>query len=91
MQILYSPQRSDNSLMYTFSGETVTANLNGQQETFDFSSLVDGADPVPVESILPINPIIEARRENGTVKLILLRFHGANATEAERFPVWQEV
>lgn len=59
-------------------------------DTFDFSEQPDGqADDI--STALPINPIYEARRINGTLAIKLLYFHGPKATEKERFPTWKEV
>lgn len=101
MLILYSPQRNDNArLSYSFDGEVITATykridaagnvLESMTDTFDFSSLPDGV-AVGVETVLPVNPIISARREDGVLKVELLNFIGPDATEEERFPTWKEV
>jgi len=87
MVVYYSPQRSDRSLSYQFSGETITATLDGQSDTFDFSSLPDGElDVSALETTLDICPVLAARRVNGQLEVTLLRFHGPDAPESERFP-----
>ena len=90
MQIKYSPCRSDDSLAYTFEGEKVTAIYNGQVDVFDFTEMPDGVAE-NIETTLPLNPIISAKREEGILYLELLYFHGPNTTHEERFPDWQEV
>jgi hypothetical protein len=90
MWIKYSPCRSDDSLVYTFDGEKVIANFNGQEDIFDFTEMPDGVAE-NIETILPIDPIISAKREEGILYLELLYFHGANASYEERFQDWQEV
>ena len=87
MLVRWSPQRNDRSLTYEFDGETITATLDGQTDVFDFSSLPDGElDVSALETTLDICPIISARRVNGQLEVTLLKFHGPNAPESERFP-----
>lgn len=87
MLVRWSPQRSDRSLSYEFDGETITATLDGQTDVFDFSSLPDGElDVSALETTLDICPVLAARRVNGQLEVTLLKFHGPNAPESERFP-----
>ena len=85
MQIRYIPQRNDNTLEYQFDGEVITVTYNGETDTFDFSILEEGdkADAQNIETTLPVNPIISARRENGEVKVELLKYHGNLQAGAE--------
>lgn len=106
MKIIYSPQRNDEILQYGFNGEEIhvihmkptgevdevgnpTYDLIGE-ETFDFSQMPDGIME-EIETTLPINPIVSARRENGVLHVVLLNFIGDNATEEEKFPQEIEV
>lgn len=92
MKILYSPQRSDEKIEYTFENETITATLSGTTDTFDFSTFPDGqANIEKIDTILPVNPIVSAERQDGTLYIKLLNYIGDNATHEERFPQWQEV
>lgn len=92
MQILYSPQRSDDTIEYQFQGEKITVTIGDTTDTFDFSSFPDGiAEIEEIETILPINPIISAERVDGELRVVLLYYHGADATQDELFPEWQEV
>ena len=94
MLIKFSPQRNDDKLEYIFKGETITATLNGITDTFDFSSLQEGDEvalneetgQLEIETNLPILPILDARRENGQVVVTVLKYHGKDAPESERFP-----
>jgi hypothetical protein len=95
MRIKFIPQRNDNSLEYQFDGEVITATYNGEiTDTFDFSHFEEGdkADVQNIETALPVNPIISARRENGEVKVELLKYHG-NLQAGAEYPNtdWQEV
>ncbi len=99
MIIHFSPQRADKKIDYAFKGETITATLNGITDTFDFSSLNEGDEvarneetgQLEIETNLPILPILDARRENGQVVVTVLKYHGKDAPESERFPVPLEV
>lgn len=87
MLVHYSPQRSDRSLTYDIQGETITATLDGQSDTFDFSDLPNGElDVSALETTLDICPVLAARRMDGQLEVTLLKFHGPGAPESERFP-----
>jgi len=87
MLVRWSPQRSDRQLSYEISGETITATLDGQTDTFDFSDLPDGElDVSALETTLDICPVPAARRVNGKLEVTLLRFHGPNPQPEEAFP-----
>ena len=94
MRILMSPQvmLEDQRFDFVFSGESITATFDGETDTFDFSGLPDGeVDFSTVETTLPYNPIIIARRVDGTLSVELLNFISEDASDAERFPEWIEV
>lgn len=99
MLVNFSPQRNDNKLEYIFKGETITATLNGQTDTFDLSELNEGDEvarneetgQLEIETTLPMLPILDARRENGQVVVTVLKYHGKVAPHGERFPEPLEV
>ena len=99
MLINFSPQRNDDKLTYEFTGETIKATLNGITDTFDFSSLNEGDEvarneetgELEIETALPILPILNAKREGGQVIVTVLKYHGKNAPDDERFPAPLEV
>ncbi len=98
MRVLFSPQRDDRQLAYQFDGEIIIATLDGQSDTFDFSTLPEGEVPKKdngepdIDTFLTIVPIRGGRRRSdGVLELILLYFHGKNATQEELYPDWQEV
>lgn len=90
MKILYSPQQNNEKISYSFNGEIITASYKNVTDTFDFTGLTDGIS-VGVETTLEINPIINAERINGILQVELINFIGADATEDEKYPIWQEV
>lgn len=85
MIVNYSPQRSDRQLSYEFAGEKIIATLDGQVDTFDFSSMPDG-EAEEIASTLPICPVVSAKRVDGELEVTLLRFHGPNPTPEEAYP-----
>ena len=94
MIINFSPQRNDNELEYKFSGEIITATLNGMTDVFDFSELQEGDEvarneetgQLEIETTLPFLPILDARREDGQIVVTVLQYHGKDAPYEERFP-----
>ena len=90
MRVLFSPQRDDRKINYTFGNDTITSEIDGVTDIFDFTQMPDG-EMVEVETTLPINPIISARRVDGVLEVILLNFIGPDATENEKYPDWVEV
>lgn len=90
MRVLLSPQRADRKINYTFGQDVITAEIDGQTDAFDFSQMPDG-EAVNIETTLPINPILSARRVGGVLEVVLLNWIGPDAPESERFPDWIEV
>ena len=81
MKINLSPQRRDDTLAVTKQGDVLT--INGTE--YDFTDLSDGgtlpADAVDCEFVIG-----SVDRVDGELELTLLLPHGANASEAARFP-----
>jgi hypothetical protein len=103
VQILLSPCRSNKTITYQFAGETITATLDNQTETYDLSFIVEGQKIRPVEydetgnetihisTNFPFHPIISAKREGGVLCVELINTIGINASQDEKFPEWKEV
>jgi hypothetical protein len=91
MNITLSPQRRDDLLTVTKQGDTLT--INGT--AYDFSVIPDGAT-LPLYSKNDHNQQVknidcewlasDVERIDGVLHLTLLLPHGANASEAVRFP-----
>ena len=81
MKINLSPQRRDDTLTVTKQGATLT--INGT--AYDFSQLPDGGT-LPADAVDSEFVIGSVDRVNGELELTLLLPHGANASEAARFP-----
>ena len=81
MKINLSPRRRDDTLTVFKQGDVLT--INGT--AYDFSQLPDGgtlpADAVDCEYVFGA-----VNRVDGKLELTLLLPHGANASEAARFP-----
>ena len=93
IKVYFIPQRADNQIEYSFCGETVTARIGDTEDIFDFTSLPDGELNMeePIETILPVCPVISAKRINGILHLELLNWIESNAPYESRFPDWVEL
>lgn len=86
MRIRYSPQRSDVPLEYAFDGDIITATMGGKSDVFDFSGLPAGRAAI-IDSTLDPCPVLAAERTAaGELIVTLLKHHGPDAAEHERFP-----
>jgi hypothetical protein len=81
MKIILSPQRRDDTLTVTKQGDTLT--INGT--AYDFSVIPDGAT-LPKEATDCAWLASDVERIDGVLHLTLLLPHGANASQAARFP-----
>lgn len=92
MKVLYSPcvTIDNDEIHYNFENEKITVTWGILTDEFDFTGCPDGFLS-SVETILPENPIIEAKRENGELYVKLLKFISSDASEEEKFPDYVEV
>lgn len=96
MQYIYSPQRSDDKLQYTFEPDVIHVTLttksgNEYTDTFDFSTFTEDGVAAEIHTTLPVQPVLSAKREDGELYVKLLHYHGKNATYEDLFPEWKEV
>ena len=80
MKVLLSPQVRDNSkIWYEIEHQKITATINDITDTFDFTDMPNGELQLwgeegeeLVQTILPENPILSAKKVNGvlTVKIL---------------------
>lgn len=82
MIIKFSPQRRDDFLQITKSGETLS--INGM--VLDFSSVVEG-EPLPAEDIACEWIAGAVERVDGQLIVAIIIPLDADASEAARFPV----
>jgi len=81
MKINLSPQRRDDILSVAKQGDVLT--INGTE--YDFTDLPDGGT-LPADAIDCEFVIGSVDRVDGGLELTLLLPHGADASEAARFP-----
>jgi hypothetical protein len=81
MLINLSPQRREDILTISKTGDTLT--INGV--SYDFSQLPNGAT-LPREAIDCEWIVSDVNRVNGEIELTILLPHGANASYEARFP-----
>lgn len=96
IKVYFDPQRSDRQIEYSFCGEVVTVKIGEVEDTFDFSILPDGEldrldEEKRIETLLPVCPIVSAKRVDGTLHLKLLNWIGRDAPYESRFPKWVEL
>ena len=81
MTINLSPQRRDDTLSVSKSGDVLT--INGT--AYDFTQVPDGG-LLPRDAVDCQWLVSDVERIDGELVLTLLLPHGANASEARRFP-----
>ncbi len=95
IKVYFSPQRADNQIEYSFCGETITIKIDDKEDAFDFSVLPDGElkrdEDSQIITVLPVNPVISAKRVDGILHLELLNWIGKDAPYESRFPEWVEL
>ncbi len=95
IKVYFGPQVAipGEKIEYSFRGEVATASLRGETDTFDFSGLPDGEldRERKIETLLPVCPIISARRADGILHLELLNWIESDAPHESRFPDWIEL
>ena len=93
MKIKYSVQVNDRDIVsYSFDDDVITATVNGETDTFDFSSMPNDSVARSIKSDLPIIVIpLASKDKDGELWVTLFKPITADATEAERFPDWEDV
>lgn len=92
MKILYSPQRNESKIEYQFDGDIITATINEETDTFDFSSLRIGDKVTNIKTILCENPIMDVeRKEDGELSVILKYNYGPEGLVDGINEIWHEV
>lgn len=90
MRVKYVPQRRDEEIAYIFDGERITATVDGQTDTFDFSGFPDG-EAVEIISLLDPCPVLSAHRMNGEMHVTLLRVIGPRPSDPEELEAWKRL
>lgn len=93
MKVYKSPQvRIDGKrIEYTFDRNKITAVFDGVTDVFDLSAVKSAINPKGIRTSLAFNPIERITYVDNDLEVTLTNFIGVDATEAERFPNFQEV
>lgn len=81
MFISFVPQRRNDTLSFSVSGDLLT--VNGVD--LDFSAIEEG-DVLPQEAVGSEWIVSDVTRVNGEIHLTLIKPHGPNPTREEAFP-----
>lgn len=81
MKISFTPMRRDPGMALSCDGDRLTVN----GETFDFSSLAEGAT-LSRDALEPDWLASDVRRRDGVVELTVILPHGPTAPEETLFP-----
>ncbi len=75
------PIRFDKSVDYKIDNDKLIVEIDGIKEEFDFTGFEEGiAEEIEVE-YLPINPIIDVKKEGNTVFIKACRFYSFDEKE----------
>ena len=93
MKIYKIPQvRMDGKrIIYVFNGSKITATFDGITDVFDLSAVKSAINPKGIRTTLAFNPIERIEYIDNDLEVTVTNFIGVDATEAERFPYFQEV
>ncbi|MCT8506128.1 hypothetical protein [Chromohalobacter moromii] len=83
MKIIYTPQDGFISFEYVAEGDLLTATVNGETDTFDFTDMPDGV-ATEFDTTLPRCPIIKAERSDGVLTVHLLAWYWGSANYKNR-------
>lgn len=88
INLIKMPQRADTKAEYTTNNDILTVKIGEAEETFDFTDLPDGEAEEVIAELLPINPIVSVKKENGIIDITVIRFYGKD--EKELFEVSED-
>ena len=93
MKVFYSPQINDeHQVSYEFNGDIITATVNGETDTFDFTSMPDDSIAQSIKSTLPVVVVCGAKKdENGELWVTLFNPINEKSSHADRWPDWIDV
>lgn len=93
MKVYKSPQvRMDGKrIIYAFDNSKITATFDGVIDVFDLTGIKSTVNTKSIKTTLGINPIERIDYVDGELEVRVTNYIGADATEAERFPYFQEV
>ena len=83
MKAIFNPQRSDNVMNVSAKGDVLTIEVDGVNDSFDFSTLNNGDIAVDFVSVLNPNPVLSAKKESEEIIVELIGFYDSEAEETE--------
>ncbi|MDR5867923.1 hypothetical protein [Halomonas koreensis] len=83
MQVNYTPVDDFIVYDYTADGDVLTATVNGETDTFDFSDMPDGV-ATEFDTTLPRCPIQRAERVDGVLTVHLIAWYWGAANYENR-------
>ncbi|WP_370607831.1 hypothetical protein [Citrobacter meridianamericanus] len=83
MKAILTPQRSDNVMNVSAKGDVLTIEVDGVNDSFDFSTLNNGDIAVDFVSVLNPNPVLSAKKESEEIIVELIGFYDSEAEETE--------
>lgn len=104
MKVLFRPYVSSNKLVYEFDGDVIKAKMRvylgdncestpmyyPEEDTFDFSQYPEG-EALEIETDLPMCPILEARKIDGELQLVLVKFIDRMPATRDLYPRWLQI
>lgn len=76
INLQYTPQRADFKAEYVVDGDVLTITIGEVSEVFDFSGVAEGVSSEIIAEELPVNPVVSAKKEGGTITVKVIRFYG---------------
>mgnify|MGYP001384861043 CR=1 FL=1 len=83
MRVTYIPVDSFIEYNYAASGYVLTATINGETDTFDFTGMPDGV-ATEFDTTLPHCPVIRAERVDGVLTVHLIAWYWGAANYENR-------
>jgi hypothetical protein len=81
INLIYTPQRADIKAEYETHDDVLIATIDNITEVFDFTGLEEGIAEEIIVEVLPINPIISAKKTGDTVNVKVIRFYEEDEKE----------
>ncbi|WP_110644120.1 hypothetical protein [Salinicola sp. CPA57] len=69
--------RANHICEFSAHGDVLTVTVNGESDNFDFTGLTDGTFTDFESSILPVNPLISAKKADGELVVAVSNWYGA--------------
>lgn len=88
IKLILTPQRGDMLVSYSADGDILTATGSTDEDSFDFSSLVDGDIANDFVTSLSVCPVLSAEcgevDGDRVITVTVISWYGADADDAEK-------